>query len=92
MNYLFLQSKIKTKTFIVSEQFSHSCLPLITVTKTSLLNELLNMTMHRDINVHHEHISIARKTLIFKGFSLKLYQRLSETKKINLSCTGCYKF
>ena len=42
------------------------------------------MTVHREANVHHKHIIMARKTLIFTYFSAKLCQKLFEI--YNLIC------
>ena len=54
----------------------------ITITKNSLLGELLDMTVHKQDNVHHKHISIAR------NFSAELCETLFEINKPNLSCIG----
>ena len=47
---------------------------LITITKIILLNELLGMTMHREVNVRQTlmYISVGKKTPIFEYFSGKL--------------------
>ena len=55
---------------------------LITMAKDSLLSELLDMTVHRQINVHEKYISIA------SNFSAKLCETLFEINKLNLSCIG----
>ena len=99
---MFLKFKWKTNTFVVSEQFSHSHLSLITyffffftnhggiraelitITKTSLLNELLHKTVQEEVKVRYEHISVARKQLIFEYFSVKLCQMFFEINKLNL--------
>ena len=59
---------------------------LITITNTSLLNELLDMTMHREVNIRHKHINLAKKTLIFEYFSAKFCHMLFEMNKLILSC------
>ena len=41
---------------------------LIIITKNSLLNELLDMTVHKEVNVCHKRINVARKTLILHIF------------------------
>ena len=48
----------------------------------------MDMTVHREVNVRHKHINVARKTLIFKVFQAKLCQTLFEISKLNLSCTA----
>ena len=58
----------------------------ITITKNSLLSELLDMTVHRQVNVHHKHISLA------SNFSVKLCETLFEFNKLNLSCVGWLSF
>ena len=65
---------------------------LIVITKNSLLNELLDMTVHKEVNVCHKRISVARKTLIFAYFSAKLCQTLFEINKLNLPLIGWCKF
>ena len=110
INFFFLPLKWKTKTFVVSEQFSHSFLSVITyfwffftdhggisaeliiITKTSLLKELLHMTVHRKVKVRYEHIRVARITLIFEYFTAKLCQMLFAISKLNLSCIKWWKF
>ena len=54
----------------------------ITTTKKSLLSELLDMTMHRQVNAHHKHISVASNS------SAKLCKTRFEINKPNLSCIG----
>ena len=59
-----------------------------TIAKTSLLKEHVLMTVHRKVKVRHEHISVARETLIFEYFPTKLCQMVFEINKLNLSCIG----
>ena len=66
----------------------------ITVTKNSLLSELADMTvqdMTVQVNVHHKHIRVARKTLIFEYFSAKLCKTLFEIKRTVLDGVSLYK-
>ena len=58
----------------------------ITIAKSSLISELLDMTVHRQVNVHHKHISVGS---IFFG---KLCETLFEINKLNPSCIGQCKF
>ena len=55
---------------------------LITVTKTNLLYEFLDMIVRRQV-MPHNYISIARKTLIFEYFSAKLCQMFFEINNLN---------
>ena len=50
--------------------------------------KLPDMTVLRKVNVRHKRISVARKTLIFAYFFVKLFQTLFEIKKLNLLCIG----
>ena len=54
----------------------------ITIAKSSLISEPLDMTVHRQVNVHHKHISVGSK------FFAKLYETLFEINKPNPSCIG----
>ena len=54
----------------------------ITITKNSLLSELLDMTVNRQVNAHHRHISVA------SNFSAKLCKTRFEINNLNLSCIG----
>ena len=48
--------------------------------------------MYRQVHVHHKHISVARKTLIFEYFSAKLCETLFEINKLNLFLVVTGKF
>ena len=72
MNYLLLGLKrnlLKIIYFYFFFEFSanHSGInvELIIITKNSFLNELPGMTVHREVNVRHKRITVARKGLIF---------------------------
>ena len=65
---------------------------LIKITKNTLLNELPDMNVHREVNVSHKRISVVRKALIFAYFSAKLCQTYYEINKFNLPCIGWCKF
>ena len=54
----------------------------ITATKNSLDSELLDITVHRQVNVHHKPISAD------SNFPAKLCEKLFEINKLNLSCIG----
>ena len=67
----------------------------ITITKNSLFSELLfffihsellDMTVHVQVNAHHKHTSLA------SNFSAKLCKTHFEINKLNLSCIGYCKF
>ena len=58
----------------------------ITITKNSLLSELLDMTIHKQVNVHDKHISET------SNFSAKCFWKFLEFNKLNLSCIGYCKF
>ena len=55
---------------------------LITITKHSLISELPDMTMQRQVNAHHKHISVA------SNFSAKLCKTRFKINKLNISCIG----
>ena len=70
MNYLLLRLKrnlLKINCFyFVFEFFTNHhgiSAELIIITKNSLFNEFLDMSFHREVNVRHKRISVARKTL-----------------------------
>ena len=65
---------------------------LIVIKKNNLLNEICDMTIHREVNLRHKRIRIARKTLFFAYFSAKLCQTLFEINKFNLPCIAWCKF
>ena len=50
------------------------------------------MIVHREVNVRHKHIEVARKTLTLEHFPEKLCQTLFENNKLNLCYIGWYKF
>ena len=50
--------------------------------QNSLLSKVLDMTVYRQVNVHHKHISIA------SNFFAKLCETRFEINKLNLSCIG----
>ena len=54
----------------------------ITVTKNSLVSELLDVTVHGQVNVHHKPINAG------SNFPAKVCETLFEVKKLNLSCIG----
>ena len=91
MNYFFLQFRIKTNYLFFDFFTNHGgiTVELMTITKTTL-----GMTVQhkRGVNVRHRHISVASKALVFEYFSVKLYQKLFKTNKLNLSRIGWYKF
>ena len=99
MNYLLLRLKrnlLKIICFYFFFEFftNHGGISaeLIIITKNILLNELQEMTVHREVNVCHKRISVARKTLIFVYLSTKLCQTLFKINKLNLLCIGWCKF
>ena len=86
MNYLLLRLKrnlLKIICFYFFFEFStnHGGISAeLIITKNSLLNELPDMTVHREVNVRHKRIVIAR------------FQTLCEINKLNLPCIGWCKF
>ena len=99
MNYLLLRLKrnlLKIICFYFFFEFSTNhggiSAELIIITRNSLLNGLPDMTTHREVNVRHTRIIVARKILIFAYFSAKLCQTLCEINKLNLPCIGWCKF
>ena len=50
--------------------------------QNSLLSKLLDMAVHRQVNVHHKYISIG------SNFSAKLCETRFKINKFNLSCIG----
>ena len=91
MNYLLLRLKRNLSKIICFYFFSEFftsyggiSAELIITTKNSLINQLSDMTMHREVNVCYKGISVAIKTLIFAYFSAKLCQTLFKLK--NLIC------
>ena len=58
----------------------------ITITKNSLLSELLDMTVHRQVNAHHKHISLA------SNFAAKLCKTRFKINKLNIYCIRYCKF
>ena len=99
MNYLLLRLKrnlLKIICFYFFFEFftNHGGISaeLIIITKSSLLNELPDMTAHREVNVRHKHSIVARKTIIVAYFSAKLCLTLFEINKLNLPCIGWCKF
>ena len=99
MNYLLLgleRNLLRINCFYFFFEFSTNpgriSAELMIVTKNSLLNELLGMMVHREVNVHHKHIIVAGKGLIFAYFSVKLCQMFFGINKLNLPGIGWCKF
>ena len=62
------------------------------ITKNGLLKELPDMTVHREVNVRHKRIIIARKTLILAYFLWNCPKRFLILTNFNLPCIGWCKF
>ena len=99
MNYLLQELKRNLLKIICCYFFFEFCTnhggmsaELTIITKNSLLNGLLDMMVHREVNVRHKHIIVARKTLILAYFSAKLCKTLIGINELNLPCIGWCKF